>query len=423
MEHLTDKQIEDKISAARTRLILDKPFLGALVLRLPIEEADPSWCRTVGTDARKFFYNRDYISALRADEMQFVMAHEALHCALLHFSRRQNRVKNRWDLACDYAINPILLADGLIPPPEVMVMQEFEGMTAEEIYPCIDNQEGETFDQHLYDGNEQGTEGESGKQQESELKQNQQPHHGEGDAQAQNSQIRQQPQNANADNNTEVSQPPPLTEQEKQQLSVQWQQRLAGAAQQAKQAGKLGEEMARLVDLLLQPQLPWQMLLSRFVSQKAREDYSYTRPSSRRGDPAVFPSLRSNELNVAVALDISGSVSDKEISEFISEVNAIKGYLRARILLLLCDAQLAEDEPQIFEYWEDFSIPRQITGGGGTDFRPVFDCLNQQDTQPDILLYFTDAKGKFPSREPTWPTLWLVKGSTPIPFGQRIQLN
>ena len=98
--------IETKLAAARTKLILDKPFLGALVMRLPMVQADPDWCPTTATDAKKFYFNPTYIDALSLDETQFMLAHEALHCALSHFSRRQHRVSHRWDLACDFAINP-----------------------------------------------------------------------------------------------------------------------------------------------------------------------------------------------------------------------------------------------------------------------------------------------------------------------------
>ena len=85
------QDVETKLSAARTRLILDKPFLGALVLRLPLVAANPNWCRTTGTDARALYYNADYIADLSLNQTQFVLAHEALHCALSHFARRQHR--------------------------------------------------------------------------------------------------------------------------------------------------------------------------------------------------------------------------------------------------------------------------------------------------------------------------------------------
>ena len=161
---MSDKQdIETKLAAARTRLILDKPFLGALVLRLPMIEADPEWCSTTATDARDFYYNHKYIESLTLDETQFVLAHEALHCALSHFARRQHRIKHRWDLACDYAINPLLIKDGLKPPPNVLLLDVYEGMTAEEIYPCIEDLDEETLDHHIYD-NENEQEGDQNNQ-------------------------------------------------------------------------------------------------------------------------------------------------------------------------------------------------------------------------------------------------------------------
>ncbi|WP_419590099.1 DUF2201 family putative metallopeptidase, partial [Thiolapillus sp.] len=154
MAELDREKIQTKLAAARTRLILDKPFLGALVLRLPMTEANPDWCRTTGTDARHFYYNPEYINSLTLAQTQFMLAHEALHCALSHFSRRQHRVLHRWNLACDYAINPLLVEDGLTPPYDTLIMDEYKGMTAEEIYPLLEEDDSqETIDEHLYDEN------------------------------------------------------------------------------------------------------------------------------------------------------------------------------------------------------------------------------------------------------------------------------
>ena len=409
--------IETKLAAARTRLILDQPFLGALVLRLPLMAADPIWCRTTATDARKLYYNSAYVEALSPDETQFVLAHEALHCALSHFARRQHRLKHRWDIACDYAINPLLIEEGLTPPPGTLVDDHFTGMTAEEIYPCLDDNsdEQDTLDQHIYD------------QEQADTGTRDQQHRGQGDTDSHSK--RDEPAGGSSQHSdvspesSGASQPPPLTSQEQQALAVQWQQRLAGAAQQAMQAGKLGDTMARMVDFLVQPQLPWRMLLARYMTATARDDYSYTRPSNRRGDPAIFPSLRSVQINLTVALDVSGSVSEKEMSEFLSEIDAIRGQMRARITLLACDAELSRESPWLFEPWEDLELPREFHGGGGTSFVPVFKWVASQDTSPDLLVYCTDAQGVFPPGPPTYPVIWLVKGKTTVPWGQRVQLN
>jgi predicted metal-dependent peptidase len=428
--------IEIKLSAARTKLIIDKPFLGALVLRLPMEAGDPSWCKTTATDARKLYYNPQYIESLDLTQTQFALAHEALHCALSHFARRQHRDKHRWDLACDYAINPLLINDGLMPPPGALYDDCFEGMTAEEIYPSIqENSEEQPMDRHLYDeqnqadrgqgrGNEHtnappkqdnGQDQQDGKQQSRQKQQ-------DASGQKESSETPRETSQQNAPQQG-APQPEPLTPQERENLSTQWQQRLAGAAQQAMQAGKLGGAMARLVDHMLEPQLPWRNLLAHYISSVARDDYTYSRPSTRRGDPAVFPSLRSGQVSLVVALDTSGSISDAEMSDFINEIDAIKSQVRAQVTLQACDAALCEDGPWYYEPWEEFSLPRKFKGGGGTSFKPVFDWLEQQDQQPDLLVYFTDAEGEFPKYEPPCPVLWLVKGRSKVPWGQRVQLN
>lgn len=426
--------IENKLTAARTKLILDKPFLGALVLRLPLQAADPSWCVTTGTDARKFYYNPDFIDSLKPAETQFILAHEALHCALSHFARREHRVKHRWDLACDYAINPILLEEGLTPPPGILNLKQYHGMTAEEIYPLIDdNDMSETLDQHLYDKEDQFAEGgqdsadnpldhdqQSNKPPDEKNRQEQSGGGSNGDQEKDPDGSGQQEFDENSGGSE--APPPPLDQDEAEELSIQWQQRMAGAAQQAQQAGKLSGVMKRLVDQLLQPNLPWRMLLARYMTAQARDDYSYTRPSTRRGNPAIFPTLKSAEINVLVALDVSGSVSDKELNECLSEINAIKGQMRARITLIACDSDIIEGFPQVFEPWEEVTLPDTVLGGGTTDFRPVFNWVSQQDNQPNTMVYFTDAMGQFP-QEPNFPVVWLIKGKGKVPWGQRVQLN
>jgi predicted metal-dependent peptidase len=403
-------EIEDKLVAARTWLIIDKPFLGALVLRLPLVEASPKWCKTTATDARSFYYNRRYIETLSFEQTKFILAHEALHCALSHFARREHRDKHRWDLACDFAINPLLTADGLKPAPDALILDAYQDMTAEEIYPCIqENADEEPMDQHIYDqedkprgaGKHEGGEGGQGDDDTDDGGGS----HGEADSQAGG-----------------APQPPPLSAPERESLSKQWQQRFASAAQQAMQAGKLGGSIARMVDHLLQPQLPWRTLLAHYMSRSARDDYSFAHPSRREG-AAILPGMRSQHIDLIVALDTSGSVTDEEMREFLSEINAIKGQVGARITLHACDERLAQDGPWTFEPWEEIALPEKFQGGGGTRFTPVFDWAENHERPPNLLLYFTDAKGEFPPREPSFPVIWLVKGKEKVPWGQRIQLN
>lgn len=428
-------EIETKLSAARTRLILDKPFLGALVMHLPLVAADEKWCETTGTDARAFYYNPEFIRSLSLSQTQFVLAHEALHCALGHFARRNHREVHRWGVACDHAANLLLVDDGLKAPPGALLNVLYQDMTAEEIYPFIRYGTSEkTLDRHIFDGDSGGDSGKSvadedggagmqgGSQASQQDKDNDndqgkqgkpdnQPGSEQGDAQ------QQQDSSASAD----TAQPAELNSVEREELATQWRSRLASAAQQAKMAGRLSDSFARLLDHLLQPQLPWRMLLARYMKTVARDDYSFQRPSRREGE-AIMPSLASGEVEIVVVLDTSGSISDDEMREFVSEVDVIKAQLRARITLHACDENLSENGPWIYEGWEPMRLPDNLTGGGGTRFTPVFEWVREQ-RRPDLLLYFTDAEGEFPLHEPEYPVLWLVKGKAPVPWGQRIQLN
>jgi predicted metal-dependent peptidase len=383
----------DKLAAARTRLILDKPFLGALVLRLPLKEA--GWCRTTATDARTLYYNPAWINSLSSPQVQFALAHEALHCALGHFSRRGHRVQRKWDMACDFAINPLLVDEGLKAPGEAIVLDVYRGMAAEEIYPCIDdsNDDSEMMDDHLWDGDEGGGQGQ---QQESN--------------------------GGNAAGDAGQGKPPPLNAQEKEQLQQQWQRHLAAAAQRAREAGKLSGQLARLTETALATQVSWRALLSQYLSQIARDDYTWQRPSRREGE-VIWPSLHSRSGDIHVAIDVSGSVTEADLAEFLGELNALKGTTPVRITLFACDSDLAEGAPWVFEAWDELRLPQQFAGGGGTSFAPVFEWIDRAGRQPDTLLYFTDAEGEFPKDAPNYPVLWLVKGKAPVPFGRRIQLN
>jgi predicted metal-dependent peptidase len=362
--------IPTKLGAARTRLILERPFLGALVMHLPSVPVAASRCDTVATDARALYYNPAYIAALTLAQVQFVLAHAALHCALGHFARRAHRLRRRWGVACDHAANLLLIDDGLKPPEGALANPDFRGLSAEEIYPLIPPEpEKDTLDRHLFDGDE----------------------------------LEAQPD-------------------ERAELAQRWQFRIVSAAQQARRTGRLADSWLRLVDGVIQPQLPWRMLLAHYLMSAARDDYSFQRPPRREG-AALLPRLASGEVDLCVALDTSGSIGADELAQFVSEVDALKGQVRARVTVHACDERLDPRGPWEFQHWESIELPRELGGGGGTRFVPVFDWIAAAARRPDLLLYFTDAEGEFPPHAPSYPVIWLVKGRGSVPWGERIQLN
>lgn len=415
--------IERKLSAARTQLVIEKPFLGVLVLYLPLTAADAAWCKTIATDAQAIYYNPHYLEGLNLEQTKFLLAHEALHCALSHFYRREHRAKRRWDIACDLAVNAILVSDGLQPPPGALIERACTGMAAEEIYPSIkDDDTGETIDQHIYD-QPQGTDPARGEGTRGGRPPGQTPLT-DRSPRAETERDEDEPADAPETGHDPggVRSPAPVAGAAREHLATQWQLRLAAASQQALRAGKLPASMARLIDDLLQPRLPWRMLLARYMTSVARSDYSFSRPSRREG-AAILPGLRAAYIDIAVVIDTSGSITQQDMQEFIAEINAIRGQINARITLHACDAALSPDGPWTYEPWDELRLPRHLVGGGGTRFTPAFEWAAQLERYPDLLVYFTDADGEFPVREPDFPVLWLVKGSAPVPWGQRVQLN
>jgi predicted metal-dependent peptidase len=406
--------LQTKLRAARSRLVVERPFLGGLVLHLPLREASPAWCESTATDARAIYYNPAYIAWLSFEQLQFILAHEALHCALGHFGRRGGRNLTRWNAACDYAVNQLLTREGLTPPPGVLLSRDYYDLSAEEIYPLIPpGTKLQTVDHHAYENGPPPPE--------MPLRSPfQSGNHKEAAAQ-------EKPASGDllfpsTENAPLTSSPPPLTAAEREHLSRLWQQRAVGLAQQALQAGKLSAPLQRLIGHLGQPQLPWRQLLAQCLTTLAREDYSFTRPSRREG-PALLPRLVSRQLDLVIVLDTSGSIRDEQLQSFLTEISALKGQLQARVILHACDAALCKQGPWIYESWGTLELPASLSGGGDTDFRPPFQWVEQEGLRPHALLYFTDARGEFPEEEPPYPIIWVVKGKATVPWGQRIQLN
>jgi predicted metal-dependent peptidase len=130
MRHETPAGI--RIQKARTTLLLDHPFFGSLLFRLKGRENRS--IPTMATDGVSLYYNPEFVDTLNSATLAGVLAHEVMHPALQHHVRRSGRDPRRWNEACDYAINPLLLDAGLSLPDGVLVDHRFRGMSAEQIY-------------------------------------------------------------------------------------------------------------------------------------------------------------------------------------------------------------------------------------------------------------------------------------------------
>jgi len=158
-------------------------------------------------------------------------------------------------------------------------------------------------------------------------------------------------------------------------------------------------------------------VLRNFFRDLAKDDYSWSRPNKRFLQFDIYlPSLVSPSLGeIVVALDTSGSITQKLLAEFLAEVQGLLDFGRPRKLQLLdCDAAIHSTH----EFVPGDRVDVQPHGGGGTDFRPVFDYVAEQGFDPCALVYLTDLYGTFPDAPPSYPVLWVSYSTDSAPFGQ-----
>jgi len=395
-----------RIQKARTTLLLDHPFFGTLLFRLG-GKASRS-VATMATDGVSLFYSPEFVDTLNAAELAGVLAHEVMHPALQHHTRRGDRNPTRWNMACDYAINPILVDAGLTLPKDVLIDNRFRGMSAERIYNLIEGDEKQ--------------DGSSGQSQ-SQL--------GNGsvgpeDGSLENNEARSQPQAPETPGGVgqvlDAPEPEAQSDPSVEEQAREWQIAVEQAETVARVAGKLPGGAVRAKEASQAATLDWRELLRRAWSHTIPADYSWTRPNRRQIWSGLYlPGVTSEGVGeIAIAVDCSGSVSSRQLGLFEAEIRSILAGQRPRLVhVLYFDAAVQKVET----YQAGQPVSLSPVGGGGTDFRPCFDWLAEKGIVPQTLLLLTDLHGSFPSSGPPYPVLWAATGGGKAPFGEVIPLQ
>jgi len=167
-------------------------------------------------------------------------------------------------------------------------------------------------------------------------------------------------------------------------------------------------------------EIPWNLYLKKIMgtleSDKKKTVARRSRRQSNRLD--LRGELRGHTARITLAIDVSGSISDEEFKGAIKEVfNIVKTY-KHEITLIECDTQIR----QVYKVKSINSVRERCASRGGTKFTPVFKYVNDTDT--NILIYFTDGKGeeKLDVLPKGYKTLWVISGrgdklSLKEPFG------
>jgi predicted metal-dependent peptidase len=379
-----NKTPKELVEFALTRMIIKTPFFGTLACKLVLKES--SDVATFKTDGKSIKYNPEFVKLLNPRQLATALAEAVMYCILHHPTRRQNRDPQKYGASCRHEVDEYLLKDNAVDmqrskinpwdwpefaPP--LYDEALKGLVAEQIYNRIPDSGGGPGD---------GT--------------------GKG-------------------NLCEVEDPEIEDQAEAQEQEAKWDIAVEQAATIAKARGDLPQHLEQFLKDA-KPKLPWTHHLKPFVRQFSKEDYSFTRPNMgvfmATDGEVILPSLWSEGLgNIVVVVDSSGSIAcDKALlGEFTAEIASIHRECSPKELHFMdCDAAVHAHRV----YGPQDQLDLTTHGGGGTDFRPVFERVAEERIEPVCLLYFTDMWGTFPKDPPPYPVLWIsYSDTTTAPFG------
>jgi len=390
--------IIDKLTTARVGLLLKAPFFGNMATRMQLKDAS-EWCPTAATDGRNFYYNKAFINKLSVKKLEFLFGHEILHCVFDHFGRCGSRDRQLANIAQDYAVNQILVDERIgdkITEVQICYDSKYRGMAWEEIYDelyekaekismsSLLDQLGDLLDEHINeDGNAPGKEEEK---------------QGKGK--------------------------PTISKEDAQRIKDEIKEAMIQSAAAAG-AGKTPAGIQRMIKDLTEPKMDWRQLVRQEIQSIIRNDYSFSRPS-RKGmhSGAVLPGMKQDTtIDVAIAIDMSGSIGQEDATVFLSEVKGIMDqYQDVKINLWCFDTDIYNHKEVTHDNSHDL-IEYEPQGGGGTDFDINFQFMLENGIDAKKFIMFTDGYpcGSW-GPEDQVDTIFIVKGNKTAqsPFGQTV---
>ena len=362
------KEVLDKIIVARVGLLLRHPFFGNMATRLKIQSCD-DWCPTAATDGRHLYYNTQFFNELTEKQIEFVIAHEILHCAFDHLTRREDRQPTLHNIACDYLVNNLLVREGIGEKvTQIPIIQDFkyEGWSSEQVYDDLyENCEkinlsdlGELLDEHIDwedDGSDKGNK-DKGKT------------NGKGKGKA-----------------------PKYSKEELRKIKEEIKEGMMQAAQAAG-AGNVPGEIARMIKELTEPKMNWREIIQQQIQSTIKNDYTFSRPS-RKGwhVGAILPGMNFEEtIDIAIGFDMSGSIGDDQGRDFLSEVKGIMDQYKDFKIKCWCFDTKVYNEQDFSQDSSEELVDYKLMGGGGTEFMCNWQYMKDNDIQPKKFIMFTD---------------------------------
>jgi predicted metal-dependent peptidase len=407
------KTAEQLMTQARIRLIDKHPFFGNTAMKLKLIE--DSSISTMCTDGKVIKYNAEFVEENIMAHNVGVLAHEVMHVTNGHPLRRGKKDHKLFNVACDYAINPILVDGGFVLPDGALLDLAYHGMSAEEIYSLLLDEyeqdegdsggdgegEGETSDDTGDgdgdgDGNGDGDSGESGKSGDS----------GEsGDSLADwvqdkfGDQAGEFEDQKNADGSD-------LSESEVREQLEDLTVSNAQSEMRSKSQGKGGSGFGSELKGATASAVAWDDVLLPLCQDALSDEQTYNRPNRRFiAEDMYMPSYDKSDIRCAViGRDSSGSVCDNGLRMFnggcqriFEEVGFDKIYV----------VDFTDTVERVTEYDRGDTFDMEDRFYGGTHFASVTDWIEEEGINPSMLIYMTDGLGRAPL-EPDYPVVWCL---------------
>ncbi|MBU0720891.1 hypothetical protein KJ877_06070 [bacterium] len=377
--------IEKKISQAKSKLLIDYPYFGTLASKLELVVNDD--IQAFKSDGISLHYNSDFFEGLELSEMEFVFANGAMHASLAHEARKNGRSGWLWQMATDLAINDMLVQNGMDLPHGAQYRVRFEGMYAEEIYAELKDdilREDENLEYEADDA---------------------------GDV--------QNNENKNEEKNTQTQTQEQLLEEVlKEQLFAE--DALSQLTKEI-QKGEAPQSIDRFFKLEKFGKIDWREEIKIALERFFKDDYVLIPPNKKFLHMGIYlPSNISRTFRLVIAVDSSGSVDEDLLNQFLNEVNFLMSLVHHyQIEMLVCDDKIHSHRT----FYSGDTLECDLRGGGGTDFRPVFDFIDKELDDTKLLLYFTDLQGIFPHAQPNYALKWVAPRRGEVPFGEVILLD
>ena len=373
---------ELKIARSRTQALIRAPFYGAVLMGLP-SMSSTGQTQTMATDGKCVLFDSVFVDGLTEDELLFVNCHEALHVAFCHHLRRGERDAKLWNIATDYAINGILIEAGIGTMPDGGLHDpQYNGMSAERIYDLLKQEQDDSGTVKKPCPWGEVTE----------------PTNDDGS---------------------------PLSAEQVDAMEADISQRIIAAADRVREAGgDLPDALADHINELMQPKVDWCDVLRRFAGGEQPDGVTYQRVNRKHfhNGRMIMPSIdRIGCGHIVVGIDSSASLSQSELTQFVSELNAVTEELSPEsVTVIVCDTRVRE----VHHFGQGEVIDAlDIKGRGGTRVTPVFDYIDEHGLDVDSFIYFTDLYvNDFPA-PPSYPTLWVSTGTDEAPFGEVVKLD